>query len=224
VIGTHALLSMGTRLQSRRFLFISSSEVYGQVDPLLASTAEHQYGYINLLDVRSSYAEGKRASESLCVAWSKQFGLSTTIVRLFHTYGPGMKLDDGRVFADFVADVVAKRSIRIRGDGAARRAFCYVADVAQGVFAALLRGATAQAYNIGNDAGECSISELAILLTRLFPDRARETLVDATSRDSAYLNSTLTRNRPDIRLASTLGWIPWTSVADGFSKTVRSYL
>jgi UDP-glucuronate decarboxylase len=224
VLGTHSLLSLGTRLDSRRLLFISSGEVYGQPEPFKIPTAENQYGYIDVLNVRSCYAEGKRASESLCVAWSTQFGLSTTIVRPFHTYGPGMRLDDGRVFADFVADVVACRPIRIRGDGTARRAFCYVADVAQGIFATLLLGKNAQAYNIGNESGECSIYELAVLLTRLFPERSSAIQYDSCASEAAYLKSALTRNCPDIALARTLGWIPWTDLEQGFEKTVRSFL
>jgi UDP-glucuronate decarboxylase len=224
IFGAHSMLVAGSRLQTRRLLYVSSGEVYGQPPPEMIPTAENQYGYINILDVRACYAEGKRASESLCVSWSKQNGLSTTIVRPFHTYGPGMCLNDGRVFADFVRDVVENRPICIRGDGRARRAFCYVADVAQGIFVTLLLGDTAQAYNIGNDTGECSVEELAILLKTLFPERSPRIEFEIQDRSSPYLLNPITRTCPDITLAKKLGWTPKTSLEVGFTKTVRSFL
>ena len=120
---------------------------------------------------RSCYAEGKRLGETMCASWWHQHRVAAMIARPFHTYGPGMRLDDGRVFADFVADVLARRPIRMASDGSARRAFCYVADAVAGFFAVLLMGEPGQAYNVGNERGETSIRDLAQLLVGMFPAR-----------------------------------------------------
>ena len=119
--GTHHLLQHAQRSQSQRFLFFSSGEVYGQPAQAQQPIGETDYGYLDPMQVRSCYAESKRLGETLCVAWAHQYGLHTSVVRPFHTYGPGMALDDGRVFADFVADVVAARDIVLHSDGLAQQ-------------------------------------------------------------------------------------------------------
>jgi nucleoside-diphosphate-sugar epimerase len=223
VLGTHHLLTLAGASQSKAFLFFSTAEVYGQPDPQHIPTREIDYGTVDPTSVRSCYAESKRMGETMCVAWQQQYGVPVKIVRPFHTYGPGMRLDDGRVFADFVADVVYGRPIVVKGDGAARRAFCYLADAVQGFFTVLMRGELAHAYNIGNDRGECSIAELANLLVRLFPQRKLSVTQQRREANKGYIASTFNRSCPDITRARSLGWNPITDLAEGFRRTVRSY-
>ena len=220
--GTEHLLRLAQTRQAKRFLYFSSGEVYGPA-PSRVPTAESDYGPLDCLNVRSCYAESKRLGETLCVAWHAQFGVEATIVRPFHTYGPGMRLDDGRVFADFVNDIVQRRPLVLKSDGRATRAFCYLADATSGFFRVLLRGRSGQAYNIGNDQAECSIAELADLLVRLFPERDLSVARQCRKADDPYLPSALERSCPDITLARQLGWQPKTSLTDGFHRTVRSF-
>ena len=122
-LGTAHLLDYCVRSKSRRFLFFSSGEVYGATQNPNSPISELDYGYLDPINVRSCYGESKRIGETMCASWAHQFGLHTSVVRPFHTYGPGLDLDDGRVFADFVKDVVLARNINLKSDGLAKRPF-----------------------------------------------------------------------------------------------------
>ncbi|MFM6398524.1 NAD-dependent epimerase/dehydratase family protein, partial [Planktothrix sp.] len=171
VIGTSNLLELAKTKNSCGFMYFSSSEVYGQVDDSQIPTKESDYGYVDPTNVRSCYAESKRMGETISVSWFHQYGIPTKIVRPFHTYGPGMSLDDGRVYADFVADIIHSRDIVINSDGTATRAFCYLADAVQGFFTVMLKGENGEAYNVGNPECEISILDLANRLVNLFPEK-----------------------------------------------------
>jgi len=224
VLGTRHLLDLAVKCRSAGFLFFSSGEVYGHVDDAHVPTKEDGFGYLDPADVRSCYAESKRLGETMCVAWRHQFDVPAKIVRPFHTYGPGMRLDDGRVFADFVSDIVNGRDITLKSDGSARRAFCYLADAVAGFFAVLLRGAAGQAYNIGNESGETSISDLAERLAGLFPDKGLRVVRQEPSLPKGYLRSAISRSCPDTSKARALGWNPVTGIDEGFRRTVQSFL
>lgn len=223
VIGTYNLLELARENQVKGFLFFSSGEVYGEVSSSQIPTREDEYGYLDPTRVRSCYAESKRMGENMAVSWHHQYGTPTKIVRPFHTYGPGMRLDDGRVFADFVADIINDRDIVLHSDGSARRAFCYLADATAGFFKVLLEGENATAYNVGNEEGEISIVDLAELLVGLFPEKNLKVLKKAEAARTGYLPSTLARNCPDVSRIGKLGWQPHTGISEGFSRTIRSY-
>jgi UDP-glucuronate decarboxylase len=221
VFGTNHLLCLAQMLKVERFLFFSSGEVYGQVNDAQIPTSEDDYGLVDPTQVRSCYAESKRMGENMCVSWHHQYGIPTVIVRPFHTYGPGMALDDGRVYADFVADILAGRDIIMKSDGSARRAFCYLADATAGFFTVLLKGQSGQAYNIGNAQGEAGILELAQRLMALFPEKGLKVISQAVAPD--YLQSRISRNCPDITKVKHLGWEPATTIEQGFLRTIRSF-
>ena len=223
VTGTRRMLEVANRAKSEGFLFFSSGEVYGRQQNPSIPTPETSYGYLDPLDIRSCYAEGKRAGESLCACWHAQFGVPAKTVRISHTYGPGMELDDGRVFADFVADIVASRDIVMKSDGSARRPFCYLADATVAFFTVLLLGASGEAYNVGSDR-ECSILELAEMLCRLFPERNCRVVRQQRRPDEPYLASTVPGGHFDLSKVRSLGWEPTTSLEEGFMRTIKSYL
>lgn len=222
VIGTHNLLRLAHE-RSASLMYFSSGEVYGQVPSEQVPTTESGYGYLDPVDVRSCYGEGKRAGEALCVAWNAQYGVPAYIVRPFHTYGPGMRLDDGRVFADFVADIVRDQDIVMRSDGSARRAFCYVADATEGFLTVLLRGDCAQPYNVGNEDAETSIAELADTLVGLFPEKGLSVVRAERPAGDVYMQSPISRNAPDTSRLRSLGWRPSFDIAEGFTRTIRSF-
>ncbi len=223
VFGTQALLELAREKKSQRVLFFSSGEVYGTVDPAAIPIKETSYGVVDPTQVRSCYAESKRMGETLCVAWHAQYGVAATIARPFHTYGPGMLLDDGRVFSDFVADVVAGRHLTMKSDGSAIRPYCYLADATRGFFTVLLEGEAGQAYNVGNDQAEVSVRQLAETLARLFPEKKLEVRrVDAPAQPG-YLKSPIPRNCPDLSKIAALGWTPRHGIESGFSRTIRSF-
>ncbi len=224
ILGTHHLLSLAKKHKSQGFLFFSSGEVYGQLAPDQVPTKEDQYGLVDPTQVRSCYAEGKRAAETMCVSYHHQYGVPAKIVRPFHTYGPGMSLDDGRVYADFVADIVHGRDIVMKSDGSARRAFCYLSDATIGFLQVLLQGDAGQAYNVGNEEMEESILGLAHRLVRLFPDKGLHVIEQPQpALATGYLQSPIARNCPDTSKVRRLGWKPTTSIEEGFTRTVESF-
>jgi len=175
------------------------------------------------MSVRSCYAESKRAGETMCVCWQHQYGVPAKIVRPFHTYGPGMRPDDGRVFADFVSDVVNARDIQMKSDGAARRTYCYVADATSAFFAVLLNGQSGQAYNVGNPDAEVSVLELARILVGLDPKKGLRVVRRSRPPGDEYVPSAVQRVRPDISKVRALGWAPTTGIEEGFGRTIRSF-
>ena len=222
-IGTFHLLKYAVKCKTNKFLFLSSGEVYGIPSGKNKKINEDNYGYLDPTNLRSCYAESKRISETMCVAYSKQFNLNFNIVRPFHTYGPGLNLDDGRVFADFVADVVLKRKIIIKGDGLEKRCFCYISDATIGFFTILLNGVSGEAYNLGNPSCEISIKNLAKLISNLFPNRVIKIKFKCPSTKKNYLKSPVTKVLPSIEKIKKLGWLPKTSLKEGFTKTINSF-
>jgi len=223
LMGSYYLLNLARKWNSEGFLFFSSGEVYGQVSPDKIPTRENEYGFLDILNPRSSYAESKRASETLAVSYSHQFAVPCKIVRPFHTYGPGMSLNDGRVFADFVNDLVHRRNLCLRSDGKAIRAFCYLSDGVTAYFRILLNGLSGQAYNAGNPSAAVSIGGLAEILVSLFPHWGLK--VDRLDEPTEnYLPSPVSVNVPNVDRLTALGWQAKHDIRDGFSRTVRSFL
>jgi nucleoside-diphosphate-sugar epimerase len=222
--GTMHFLNYAKISRAEKFMFFSSGEIYGTNDAKDSLVGELDYGYIDPMQVRSCYAESKRMGETMCAAWSKQFDLNTVVVRPFHTYGPGMALDDGRVFADFVSSVVHKKDIILNSNGEALRPFCYIADATQGFLTALLMGGNSEAYNVGNPNAEISIIELARLIANLFPERMVGVKFNESKPCDSYLQSPISRSSPSIAKLKSLGWSPSTGLHDGFKRTILSFL
>jgi len=221
--GTMYLLEHAIKSQAERFLFFSSGEVYGVPVDAERQLRERDYGYLDPMNVRSCYAESKRIGETMCASWAQQHGLYANVVRPFHTYGPGMALDDGRVFADFVADVLAQRNIVLKSDGLAKRPFCYIADATIGFLTVLLTGGKAEAYNVGNPMAEISIRDLATVIAGLFPERGIGTRFEVAESSHAYLKSPIARSCPSIEKINALGWSPTVGIEDGFRRTIQSF-
>jgi UDP-glucuronate decarboxylase len=224
ILGTINLLNLAVKHNVESFLYFSSGEVYGELEDSQIPTEEDTFGYLNPANVRACYAESKRMGENICVSYHAQYGVRAKIVRPFHTYGPGMALDDGRVFADFVANAVNRENIVLKSDGSARRAFCYLTDATIGFFTILLKGENGQAYNIGNPYEEYSILDLANIIARLYADSNIKVLKKNIDKsDLAYVQSPVSRSSPNIDKAMGLGWNPVVTVQEGFKRTVDSY-
>jgi UDP-glucuronate decarboxylase len=223
-IGTKYLLDHALISESERFIFFSSGEVYGiPVDPNRL-VGEKDYGYLDPVDIRSCYAESKRLGEAMCVAWAKQHNLNSTIIRPFHTYGPGMDLKDGRVFADFVANIVSGSDIVLKSDGLSKRPFCYISDAIIGFLRVMFYGEKSEAYNIGNPKAEISIKDLASLLVEMYSNRNINIRFEIEDRGDKYIKSPVNRSCPSIKKSSALGWSPSIGIREGFSRTIQSFL
>lgn len=222
IIGTKNLLDLCKTNPQCRFLFISTSEVYSISKQPSEFLHEEILGAGDPLVLRNCYSESKRAGETLCASYKHQYGVDTIVVRPFHSYGPGMPLDDGRVFADFVKNIVNNEDIILSSNGSAIRAFCYLSDVTTGLFTTLLKGKSGLAYNLGNPMAAVAIRELANELVSIFPDK-KLNLKFKNLADSNYIPSRITDCLPDITRLEALNWTPRIGIKEGFKRTILSY-
>lgn len=223
VLGTINTLELAKSNRVKGYLYFSSGDVNGIVSPDKFPFKESDYGYIDVLNVRSCYAESKRMGENLCVAYHQQYEVPTKIVRIFHTFGPGMTMNDGRVFGDFCKNIVNNEDIVMNSDGSAVRLFCYVADAIVAYIKVLLDGEEARAYNVANLKGESSIYELAKMLVGLYPEKHLKVVRNLQSQtEASKMKSPLVRAIPDCSRIESLGWQPKITLEDGFKRTIES--
>lgn len=221
VIGTANLLKLAAEKKVMCFLYFSTSGVHGFVDQSSYPIKEDCYGLLNFTDIASCYLESKRMGENMCIAWMHQFGVPVKIVRPATTYGPGLNLDDGRSFADFIANIVNNHDIELYSDGKALRNFCYLADATLGFFLVMLKGRVGEAYHVATD-HEISILDLAKkLVEQIFPERKLK-VVMKIEKSKDYLRTDFQRTTVDITKLKALGWKLSFPIEDGFRRTVKS--
>lgn len=220
-IGTINLLELAVQKKTKRFLFISSGEVYGTIDNTVEKIDESYCGKVDITSVRSCYAESKRFAENACVCYAHQFGIHTNAVRLGHTYGPGLALDDGRVFADFAKNVLYGENIRLNSDGSAKRAFMYVTDMIEACFHVLLKATSGESYNIASEK-ETSILEFAELCTSISKNNIKIEFAENAFK-KGYIKSASTRASYNVEKLKNLGWKQKIDIKTGFKRMVESY-
>lgn len=218
-IGTFKTLELAKEKNAEEYLFISSREIYGQPDEGQEFFYENTYGFVDQLNPRSCYSEGKKAAETMCVCFHEEYGLNTKIARLAHTYGPGMSIYDGRVQADFLKNVYHNEDIVLKSEGTAVRTYTYIADAIAGMYRILLDSEDI-VYNIGNEAGKVSIRDLAEILVSIYPERGLKLVFDipegGTKGTAPYTLGILSSEK-----LRKLGWNPKYSVKDGFKRTME---
>lgn len=161
-IGMYQILEYAKREHPDKIVYVSSGEVYGILSEVGGEgITEDQYGYLDLLTPRSCYASSKRASETLCISYAEQFGLDINIVRPCHTYGATMLPDDSRAVNEFFRRAIQGKDIILKSQGIQERSYCYIADMAAGIFTVLLNGENKNAYNIANKASRTTVRGLA---------------------------------------------------------------
>lgn len=207
--GVHNLLELA-REKGAGFLLASTSEIYG--DPLVHPQPEDYWGNVNPTGPRSVYDESKRYAEALTMAYHRHRGVDTRIVRIFNTYGPRMRLDDGRVVPALIDQALHDRPLTVFGDGSQTRSFCYVSDLVEGICAAM-RSSEHRPVNLGNPC-EMSILEFARAIQRI------------TGTNSSIEHRALPENdpkvrKPDIsRAKEFLGWEPRVGFEEGIKQTI----
>lgn len=211
-LGTHNLLGLA-KAKKARILIASTSEVYG--DPLIHPQSEEYYGNVNTIGPRGVYDEAKRFQESITMAYHRVHGLETRIVRIFNTYGPRMRLNDGRVIPAFMGQALRGEDLTIFGDGSQTRSFCYVDDQVEGIYRLLLSDYV-YPVNIGNP-HEISIRDFAEEIIKLTKSSQKVIYEDLPVDDPM-------QRKPDITLAKKLlDWIPLVSRKDGMLRTFNYF-
>jgi dTDP-glucose 4,6-dehydratase len=209
-LGTHKALGLA-RHKGARFLLASTSEVYG--DPQVHPQTENYFGYVNPIGPRGVYDEAKRFAEALTMAYHRYHGIETRIVRIFNTYGPRMRLRDGRVVPNFIQQALRGEPLTVYGDGLQTRSFQYVTDLVDGVYR-LLFSNEVEPVNIGNP-GEFTVKEFAEIVNQLTNNQAGIIYKDLRTQDDPQVR------QPDITKAKTLlQWEPNVALEQGLRQTI----
>lgn len=219
-LGTFYTLDLAAKSKAKGYLFISSREIYGQPYEGQTEFTENAYGFVDPLSPRSCYPEGKKAAETMCASFSQQYGLNVKIARLAHTYGPGMSIDDGRVQADFIRDVVNHRNIVMKSEGKPVRTYTYISDAVAALFYILLKSED-MAYNISSPESTVSIRQLAETLVDTFADRNIKLVIDIPEKTADTGTAPFTLGILNSDKLQALGWKPQYSLKDGFLRTVN---
>jgi dTDP-glucose 4,6-dehydratase len=207
-LGTHKALGLAKE-KNARFLLASTSEVYG--DPLIHPQKEDYWGNVNPIGPRGVYDEAKRFAEALTMAYHRYHGVETRIVRIFNTYGPRMRLYDGRVVPTMLRQAICGENLTVFGDGSQTRSFCYVSDLIEGIYALMLSD-TAEPVNIGNPR-EMSILDFARMIQQITCSSGDIVFEDLPVDDPKV-------RQPDITRAQTiLKWEPKIPVEEGLANT-----
>jgi dTDP-glucose 4,6-dehydratase len=211
-LGTHKILGLAKE-KGARVLIASTSEVYG--DPLEHPQTEDYWGNVNPIGFRGVYDEAKRFMEAMTMAYHRYHGVETRIVRIFNTYGPRMRVDDGRALPTFASQAIRGEDITVFGDGGQTRSFCYVDDLIEGIFR-LLMSDEVMPVNIGNPA-ELTILEFAKEVIELTGSKSKIVFKDLPQDDPKV-------RQPDIsRAKSILGWEPKVSRREGLARTLEYF-
>jgi dTDP-glucose 4,6-dehydratase/UDP-glucuronate decarboxylase len=222
VIGLRLLLDHFREKGCESFLYFSTSEIYGDPFPEFIPTSETYRGNVSCTGPRACYDESKRYGETLCVNFHQQYGLPVKIARPFNNYGPGLRIDDGRVLPDFFNDVLNGRDIRMLSDGKATRTFCYITDAITGYLLILLSSHDGEPFNIGVESPEISMRDIADLVIRV--SGSKRIVVTAQSPDRHYLTDNPQRRCPDISKARRmLGYDPNMGLEEGLRRTFEYY-
>lgn len=209
-LGTHKILGLA-KSKKARVLVASTSEVYG--DPLIHPQTEDYWGNVNPVGLRGVYDEAKRFQEAMTMAYHRYHGVETRIVRIFNTYGPRMRLDDGRALPQFVGQALRGEDLTVYGDGSQTRSFCYVSDLIDGIFRLLFSNEVFP-VNIGNPQ-EISILDFANEVLKHFPGSTSKIVFKELPADDPKIR------RPDITKAKQiLGWEPKISRQEGLKLTI----
>lgn len=208
-LGTHKALGLA-KAKKATFLLASTSEIYG--DPLLHPQREDYWGNVNPVGPRGVYDEAKRFAEALTMAYYRYHRVDTKIARIFNTYGPRMRLNDGRAIPTFISQALKNEDITVYGDGNQTRSFCYIDDLVEGIYRLLMSGIN-EPINLGNP-HEMTVFELA------------EKIKDLTGSSSKIINKPLPEDDPKVRqpdiakAQKQLGWKPNVNLQEGLEKTI----
>jgi len=211
-IGTYNMLEL-TRKNNARFLLASTSEVYG--DPAEHPQKETYWGNVNPFGVRSCYDESKRFAEALAMSFHRKYNLDVRIARIFNTYGPRMRLDDGRVIPNFIVQAISPKPITVYGNGRQTRSFCFISDMVDGLMKFMfIDGLSGEVINLGS-MDEREIIELAKLLKKLIFSESEIVFKPLPEDDP-------TKRKPDITKAKkVLGWKTKVDLKTGLTKTIE---
>ncbi len=217
VLGAQYLLEYAKNTGVKRFLFVSSGEVYGQCQEGIKAFEESYSGYVDPVQPRSCYPSSKRAAETLCVSYTQQYELDTVIVRPCHTYGPNVTSSDNRASVQFINNAVRGEDIVMKSAGLQLRSYCYVADCASAILSVLLCGETAQAYNVANPDARVTIAKFAKTAAEI---AGTKVVFSQPDEEQKSQQTPISYAVLDTQKLCSLGWRGNYSVEKGIQNTI----
>ncbi|MBM4134685.1 MAG: NAD-dependent epimerase/dehydratase family protein [Nitrospira sp.] len=223
VNGTRNMLDLAVKQRARSLLYLSTSEIYGNPDSAHIPTAEGYWGNVSCTGPRACYDESKRLAETLCLTYFRLFKTPVKIVRPFNVYGPGLKLDDGRIIPDLMRAAVSRQPIILYSDGKPTRTFCYVSDAIRAMWSIMMSDQNGAIFNIGNDQEEVTIHQVAERVRKILGPPWVE-IQQRVNQDTQYLSDNPQRRCPDLtRLRTRFQWEPKVPLTDGLARTLQSF-
>lgn len=213
--GVDHLMDYGLNHGMKRFLYVSSGEVYGEGDGRVFT--EDYSGYVDCAKPRSCYPSSKRAAETLCVSYAAEYGAGVVISRPCHTYGPHFTEQDNRVYAQFIRNVLRGEDIVMKSTGEQFRSWCYVVDCVSALLYILLKGTNGEAYNIADAESNISIRELAETIASI---GGKKVVIDVPNADEKRGFNPVTKSVFSTEKLESLGWIPRNHIYDGLRHTI----
>ena len=221
--GTKNLLEFAREKQSASMVYVSSMEAFGITDPSLERVTEKDLGYIDILSVRSSYSEGKRICECLCAAYAAQYGVNVRIARLAQTFGAGVSVADGRVFAQFTKSCLSGTDIVLHTEGKSMGNYCYTADCVRGLLTIALKGENGNAYTVVNPSTSMPIREVARLVSDTLTGGETKVIFDIPESALTYGYAPDVTMRLSGDKLMALGWQPEVDLPEMFRRLAASF-
>lgn len=217
LLGVKNLLDYGKSHGLKRFLYVSSGEVYGEGDGRVFT--EDYQGYVDINSPRSCYPSSKRATETLCAAYGKEYGIDFVIARPCHTYGPGFTEQDNRVYAQFIRNVLNGEDIIMKSTGSQMRSWLYVDDCVEGLLTILRKGASGEAYNIADASSNISIRQLAEMIADI---TGRQVIIDMPSDAEKAGYNPVTKSVFSTQKLEALGWKIEGTMREKMENTIKN--
>lgn len=221
--GTNNVLRLAEKMQIKGMVYLSSMEMYGYTEAEYNPITEEKLGYVNVLNVRSCYPEGKRAAECLCHAYAKEYGVPVSIARLAQTFGVGVSYEDNRVFASFAKSAMKHDPIVLHTKGLSTGNYCYTSDVVGALLCLLTKGEHGEAYNVANEANTMRIREMAELVAREVADGKSQVVYDIPEDIQQFGYAPDTNMRLSAKKIRELGWNSDVDLLEMYRRMIRSW-
>lgn len=213
------MLQLALKNKVKGFLFFSSGEVYGDLGAFHGAIDEHTFGFCDPLNIRNCYAESKRMAENMCACWAYKYGVKAKIVRISHTYGPTLNLNDERIFSYIVSQIIKNEDIVFHTDGTPKRPFCYITDATRAFFLILLKGSAGEAYNL-SPGYMLSIKEIAEIAIK--ESGCTSLKIHCTAQNTNNVVKE-TYCYPSNKKLVNLGWQHHITENEGFRRTIEYF-
>lgn len=222
ILGTKNVLELARNKSVKGFVYLSSMEVYGVTDSELESISESDLGYIDILNIRSCYSEGKRMAECMCAAYAHEYGLKIKIARLAQTFGAGVDYTENRVFAQFAKSVINKTDIILHTEGKSVGNYCYTRDTIKALFLLLIKGESGQAYNISNEDSNTTIKDMAYMVVNDIANGDIKVIFDIPKSLQEYGYAPDVKMKLSSEKMKLLGWKPEIGLEESYRRMITS--